>query len=189
MDLKKSLTNIIKEYSSLLDKIALQVEPLNDNQSLDIDVSNIADKKVIFEKGTTNVLYIITVDNIPDEVIVKSKYSEGRNRGWALPQYNNNKIHENGKFLNQKCLYVGSSKNDINTRLKQHIGITEGKTTSALHLSRWWNDAKIHIYLYKYFESDNTKDFDALQIIEDTVWDICKPYFGKKGPRARKFSE
>jgi hypothetical protein len=148
-----------------------------------IDISAVQE---ISNIRASNVVYIITSAAIPKNI--EDLYSVGRKKGWAISQYNG--YRKPGLFLGSKCIYVGScSKSDISTRLRQHIGLLGSKSTSSLHLKRWWKESKIKIYLFKFDDSINNGDPDALQTIEDTVWDVCKPLFGKKGPRARKFKE
>ena len=187
MEAKELLKKITENYFQLLNGILEKQQILEVPFPIDIDISkeNEFENKIknIIKNSTKNVIYIITTKNIPDNDIIKKLYADGREKGWSIAQYNG----ESGYFFEEKCIYVGScSKEDINSRLKQHIGLSNSKGTSSLHLKRWWKEAKIRIYLFKF---DDSITPDDLQSIEDTVWDVCKPFLGKKGPRSRKFEK
>jgi hypothetical protein len=182
---KETLKKIASDYSKNLDAMIGKLQPLEGAVfPMVIDVSTVRE---ISKIKTTNIVYIITsAAAIPGNI--ERLYRKGRNDEWAIAQYNG--YREPGLFLDDECVYVGScSKSDISTRLRQHIGLSNSKRTSSLHLKHWWKDAKIKIYLFKFDDFINNKETDDLQTIEDTVWDVCKPLFGKKGPRARKFKE
>jgi hypothetical protein len=180
---KETLNRIIADYSKNLAAIVGKLQSLEGVAfPIKFDVSTTQEIPAI--KAVSNVVYIITSAVIPQNI--GNLYRAGRKEGWAIAQYND--YREPGSFLNQKCVYVGScSKSDIAARLRQHTGLSNGKTTSALHLSRWWKDAQIKVYLFHFDDAVNNDKTGDLQTIEDAVWDVCKPLFGKKGPRARKY--
>jgi hypothetical protein len=184
MTQKETLKKIASDYSKNLAAMIGKLQPLEGTAfPMVIDVSTAQE---ISKISTTNVVYIITSATIPKNI--GNLYSVGRKEGLAIAQYNN--YRKPGSFLEDRCIYVGScSKSDISTRLRQHIGLSGSERTSSLHLKCWWKDAKIKIYLFKFEDSINNKETDDLQTIEDTAWDVCRPLFGKKGPRARRFKE
>jgi hypothetical protein len=179
---KKILEKIASDYSK---KLAAMPGKLQSLEGLAFPVEfDVSKTQKIPDIDAANVVYVITSAAIPKNI--ESLYRKGRNSGWAIAQYND--YRKPGFFLDDNCVYVGScSKSGIVTRLRQHLGLLNGKGTSSLHLKHWWEKAKVKIYLFKFEDTLNNDDPDALQTIEDTVWDVCKPLFGKKGPRARKF--
>gem|GEM_PF-2177386 len=183
MEAKTELKKMADNYTQFIQGILEKQQMLNVPFPINVDITKINKPTSVIDFVTTNIIYIITTENIPDNI--KKLYADGRDKGWSIAQYN--EYRECGYFLGEKCIYVGScSKEDINTRLKQHIGLSNSKGTSSLHLKHWWTDAKIKIYLFKF---NNIVNSDDLQSIEDIVWDICKPFLGKKGPRSRKFEK
>lgn len=77
------------------------------------------------------------------------------------------------------CMYVGSSLRSIRTRLRQHVGLSEAKSTYALHL-RHWLKGSLEIAVINY-----AVDADVLQVIEDGYALELRPAFGKRGGNNR----
>ena len=178
---KSALEKITENYTHFIQGILEKQQMLNVPFPIKVDISKVNVFENIIESATKNIIYIITTASIPNDI--EKRYADGRKEGLSIAQYNG----ESGCFLGEKCLYVGScSKTDINTRLKKHIGLLNDKGTYSLHLKHWWKDAKIRIYLFKF---DDIIPPDNLQSIEDVIWDICKPFLGKKGPRSRRFEK
>ncbi|GHT94408.1 hypothetical protein FACS1894141_1020 [Spirochaetia bacterium] len=122
-----------------------------------------------------NAVYIITSQE-SFEGKQRKAYNNCKKNGFQMSRDMFKKHHENTN--KPCCLYVGSSITDVNTRLKQHLGITESKTTYALHLKYWWKDATLQITVYQF--NDDIEDY-VLQFIEDCLWEENKPIFGRKG--------
>lgn len=74
-----------------------------------------------------------------------------------------------------ETMYVGSSTTDLKTRISQHTGKGNNKSTYALNLAQWFQ-GKYEITIKEYDVSR-----DVLQIIEDDISDRLKPAFGKQG--------
>jgi hypothetical protein len=123
----------------------------------------------------TNAVYIIASQK-PLGEDQKKFYEQCKENGFCM-----SRDMDSGSSHNEKapCLYVGSSITDVNTRLKQHIGISDYKSIYALHLSKWWSDASLKITVYHF---EKIEDY-GLQFIEDRLWEKYKPIFGRKGSR------
>lgn len=76
-------------------------------------------------------------------------------------------------------LYVGSSRNTLQSRLNDHIGSPTSRQTSAQRLKEWFTgEYQIEVRL---FDVNN----DVLPIIEDNLSDVLKPAFGKQGGNSK----
>jgi hypothetical protein len=89
------------------------------------------------------------------------------------PEYAVTKLNET-----EKCefLYVGCKIEDHHKRFKEHLGFTS-KTTYSMHMRRWIPKnimVKLEIFSVK---ADN---YEMLEFIEQGLWAISKPMFGKK---------
>lgn len=78
------------------------------------------------------------------------------------------------------CLYVGSSES-IHTRLNQHFGLGARRTYS-LQLAYWAAEISVELSIECTAYSDSISR-PALQALEDTLWDLEKPMFGRQGAR------
>lgn len=78
-----------------------------------------------------------------------------------------------------QILYVGSSVGKLESRLKQHVGNNNNKSTSALNLTHWFRG--------QYRITAKTYDVSpaVLQIIEDSLHHYLKPAFGKNGSNGK----
>ncbi|GHU69297.1 hypothetical protein FACS189450_01910 [Spirochaetia bacterium] len=141
------------------------------------DVSKFLEEDLEKELGkiAKNAVYIISSKK-SFEVEQRNAYDKCKEDGFKM-----SRDMTGGENKNKPCcLYVGSSINDVYTRLKQHLGITESKATYALHLKHWWSDAALQITVYQF--KDGIEDY-ALQFIEDSLWEENKPIFGRKGSK------
>lgn len=76
-------------------------------------------------------------------------------------------------------LYVGRSKS-LRTRLEQHLG--SGATgVYSLHLQRWAVTLDVSVQI-TYLRFDGTDDL-LVQAIEDGIWSLLRPAFGRQGMR------
>jgi GIY-YIG catalytic domain len=121
-------------------------------------------------------IYILKVNVYSNELeTIKNAYKafDARNKprvlGITLNASRFNKGHES------EYLYVGSSKN-IKSRIRQHLGDGNLRTYS-LHLKHWF-PKKINLALYIY-EIDS-QNHEVIEAIEQGIWDIIKPIFGKR---------
>ena len=78
------------------------------------------------------------------------------------------------------CIYVGSSQS-VAKRLREHLGFG-ARGTYALQLVHWAVplSLKLDFVCAKYPESIPTT---TMQALEDTLWEIKRPMFGRQGRR------
>jgi len=169
-ELRKGFDKKIKNLSELKENLCLN--------NIDILNINALKKEVIplYLKEYTHksMLYIIKANFISKNY--KEKISEAQKKNvFAMARINKN----NFDYTASKniCLYVGSSHN-IYKRLLEHLGFGAQKTF-ALHLEKWWDNLPIQIEIYEVCNNEN----DALQIIEDILWEQNKPLFGRQGKK------
>lgn len=64
--------------------------------------------------------------------------------------------------------------------MKQHLGLnTKNKSTYALWLRDWFSgDVTIYYHVFP-----SRKEHEPVQAIENLIWEIEKPKYGKKGGR------
>tara|TARA_R110000796_G_scaffold141407_5_gene257792 strand:- start:1862 stop:2515 length:654 start_codon:yes stop_codon:yes gene_type:complete len=79
-----------------------------------------------------------------------------------------------------ETLYVGSSKS-LMSRIKQHLGLGP-KRTYAMQISHWLPDTPGLLYIQAWRFSDDTPP-SVVQAIEDGLWSMTKPMFGRQGAR------
>ena len=73
------------------------------------------------------------------------------------------------------CLYVGSKRNDIYNRIKQHLGYGQARTYS-LDLKFWFPpNIELTFVIYPV-----VLKFDLLVMLEQQMWENSKPMFGKQ---------
>jgi hypothetical protein len=130
-----------------------------------------------------NVAYLFFAPEAPDccktpeeakKLFAKLNKWRGKN---CMPQVNvrhfKNPPHNYGR-----CLYVGSCKKTIRTRMKHHLGELSG--TFGLHLGEWWKKNPIQLFFLVFGDAIAG---EYLSLIEDVLWEKYMPLFGKKGPR------
>lgn len=106
--------------------------------------------------------------------------------------YHISKINETNfwrKRNDEFILYVGSKEKDIKKRMKEHLGLnTNNRSTYSLFIKDWWpKNVALTIKIWSLEKSIGETDrYEALQIIEDLIWDDLKPLFGKKGATFNK---
>ena len=76
------------------------------------------------------------------------------------------------------CFYVGSSQS-VAKRLKEHLGFGAGKTY-ALQLVHWARPLSLELDFVCAKYAENTP-IEAIQALEDTLWETSKPMFGRQG--------
>ncbi|HEY9833549.1 MAG TPA: hypothetical protein V6D26_23560 [Stenomitos sp.] len=79
------------------------------------------------------------------------------------------------------CLYVGSS-SDLLKRMKEHLGYG-AKATFALNLAWWAGDFPDLGLSLGFSQLPETTTVDAMQALEDTLWDELRPMFGRRGSK------
>ncbi|GMO46198.1 MAG: hypothetical protein Ta2G_01250 [Termitinemataceae bacterium] len=138
--------------------------------------------ETIFEKKWKNVIYIFSAEKLPkicenvEEIENKFKSIKGdKNHLTRINKKHWVKTNQNER----NYLYVGSCEGDPHKRMKQHL-FDHSNTTYALHLIDWWpTDSEINIDVFVF--GDSLSPVENLQMIEDLIWDDCKPLFGRKG--------
>ena len=101
-----------------------------------------------------------------ERVFVHAKTHETNER--AHPRLNNS----------GKCFYVGSSKS-VAKRLTEHLGYGTNKTY-ALQLIHWARPFSLDLEFVCAKYPANTPS-DVVQVLEDTLWKIKAPMFGRQG--------
>jgi uncharacterized protein YutD len=124
-----------------------------------------------FSKMKGRYIYVIESvgDNSTNKLICKTFLSFNNSK--KRKKLKISKFNEN----TSKTIYVGTSKS-LKTRLNQHFGFA-GKTTYALHLMRWFpENLDLTLGIYKV----STDDKLGVELIEQTIWDMKEPQFGKR---------
>lgn len=99
----------------------------------------------------------------------KTEQQTGKKRAYARA------IH-----IVSNCIYVGGSQT-VSERLKQHLGYANAGTY-ALHLYHWAVPLALNLELVcARYPSETPKE--ALQALEDSLWERLQPMFGRKGNR------
>jgi hypothetical protein len=147
-------------------------------QQNDLDIEKI-------DKAWKNTAYLFFAPEVPDccktpekaDIFFKNlneKY--GKN---CMPQVNAEHFAEPGKLHKYgRCLYVGSCEKNIQTGMKHRFG--KLSCVYELHLREWWKKNSIQIF-FLVFAGNIAGEY--LSLIEEALWDECKPLFGKRGPR------
>lgn len=120
-------------------------------------------------------VYVIAAGNVAVANILVAAFDEAHanpERAYKLPQ--SNKATERSQSL-----YVGSSKG-IHRRLREHM-FQAGLTTYAMNMRRWCpaGDGFVTVRVQPILGNDD----DVRQALEDTLWNVLQPRFGKRGTR------
>ncbi len=78
-----------------------------------------------------------------------------------------------------RILYVGSS-NSLETRIRQHLGHKDD-TLFSMQLKHWLKEDSIDLLKFEVWKFEKITPQDALQVIEDSLWEKLQPMLGKKG--------
>ncbi|MGJ4748417.1 hypothetical protein ACQV5M_18795 [Leptospira sp. SA-E8] len=137
----------------------------------------------------TNSIYRISTSKVPfalEEIIKKFQTLKNEHKEkYDNPYYHISKInkeHDWKTALLEYTIYLGSKREDIKTRLKQHLGLIDeaNRGVYSLYLKDWWPiKCPLKITIWSFGENVTN---DQLQIIEDCLWQSFKPLFGKSGP-------
>jgi len=78
------------------------------------------------------------------------------------------------------CLYVGSSRS-LSKRLRDHLGYG-ARSTYALQLAHWATPLALHLdFVCAKYAEDIPRE--VMQALEDTLWQVRRPMFGRRGAR------
>lgn len=179
---------IFKQLEAGLIKLAGKVRETEISESMTWDlrfndisldsVNNLTNEIKNWEKNNDGSLYIykILVNNKADVNCIYEEYlkSKGINTD-RLAYARVNKEHRGNPIL-----YVGSSKS-VGQRLKGHLGFGY-KRTFSLQMSSWSKGLAggINIEILR-FNSETSQS--VIQVIEDGLWSVFKPMFGRQGKK------
>jgi hypothetical protein len=134
----------------------------------DNHASFISDIQSFYDSDHVYVYFIKIQDKDVDHVF--SEYGNAKkNLDRKLPRIN----------APSSTLYVGSSRTDLVSRIKQHLGLTESKGTYALHMIHVVPELNFKVTVLKFHRIKST----LLQIYEDSLHEALKPMFGRRGAR------
>jgi hypothetical protein len=181
---KEELKNIEKIDLPRTESITLKLEKLSFdavskkwNAYLE-QQKELKEKFFALKKGPKKVIYKIDVDtpsigrDMIEKLIHYKSSEEYREKGIALSKING--------YKEGKVLYIGSSENGIEKRLKEHLGFGS-KSTYSMQLHHWIesiapNGLTITINLYPF---EDTMGSVLLKNIEYALWYHYKPLLGK----------
>lgn len=181
MDYFKSLSDLARAYLLQLADRVTHVVPTDvrdlriSTHGLDpaIEQKDLLDEVSTWMRKDYLYLYYFQVMNNPDLAKVESAFSDakkGKKNGRAYPRFNNQ----------SEFIYVGSSSN-IFQRFKEHLGYGS-QSTYSLQLAHWARDLNLELnFVCARYSEDIASDIT--QAIEDRLWDVLSPMFGRKGPR------
>ncbi|WP_027878653.1 hypothetical protein [Mesoflavibacter zeaxanthinifaciens] len=160
-EVKESVKTEYKNKIKLTDKVS-NVDCIKFNMSQIDNNKNL--NKILINKisnldNSKPYVYIFEFLNLSDSSFsIRDNFIKTK----KINKYNRNFTQVNSKAdIKSKILYIGSVKNKISTRFKQHLGVLAG-TTGALHLS-YWMDKNLDLK-FTYIEIPNitmTNDFEA----------------------------
>ena len=118
-------------------------------------------------------LYYFQMVNNPDLSEVEHAFLDAKARDKGMGRYS--RFNRQSEFL-----YVGCSSN-ILKRFREHLGYGHRKTYS-MQLAHWARDLDLELeFICAEYPVDTSPD--AIQAIEDTLWDILLPMLGRRGKR------
>lgn len=174
-NIKEQLVTKINEYSSLTQNINYieKVENLTIDKNFKEDLLNYKNRIQNLEIRNSNILYIIKFSEEKNTDKIIAKFSNFK----AQKEYATCRINKN----KSNYLYVGSCQKNFKTRIQQHLGIIQHNKTSALHLSKWWEE-NFGDLEYTIIQVD-AKYQSYLQLFEDLLWEKYLPILGKEGKK------
>lgn len=134
----------------------------------DNHASFISDIQSFCDRNHVYVYFIEIQDKDIDHVF--NEYAKAREKiDRALPRIN----------APSSTLYVGSSRTNLVSRIKQHLGLTGSKGTYALHLIYVVPELNFRVTVLKFHRIKPT----LLQIYEDSLHEALSPMLGRRGAR------
>lgn len=181
MDYFKLLPDQARKHLLELAARVTDVVPI-DTESLRVQTRQLnpeIEQRALLDKVSTQTcrdhlyLYYFQVVNNPDLAEVERTFLNTKEREKnrrAYPRFNRQ----------SEFLYIGSSFN-ISQRFKEHLGYGSKKTYS-IQLAHWASNLNLELdFIYAKYPEDIAHD--VIQVIEDTLWDILSPMFGRRGAR------
>jgi hypothetical protein len=177
MDLRKIIVSKAESLRQLADKLeelfprdskiftckgAISVNAEENHASLVSKIKSFCDRDHVY------VYFIEVQDKDIDHVF--AEYGKARkNIDRALPRINSQ----------SSTLYVGSSRTNLVSRIKQHLGLTKSKGTYALHMIHVVPELNFKVTVLKFKKITPS----PLQIYEDSLHEALKPMFGRRGAK------
>jgi hypothetical protein len=183
LNLSRIRTTALKKLASQHERLLSLRFPARQTIRLDLDRDDTAQlvKKTssLNAKELTNIIYIISLPGagtpIPPIQEAYSIWKQGLGKSVHSSMFNGGTgPHDGGPIL-----YVGSKRSRFGSRIIQHVG-TDNKQTYALHMKDWLPRGN-RVIDVDYYCFGYTVDHATLQLIEDTIWDLCRPMLGKRG--------
>ena len=173
MHFKQKLLDVQIQCSS---DIVINSADYRNNES----IKEITDQIVV--AGKEPIIYIISCENEDERYNLINKYNEFQKSNSETVAYNSRINVARSNKTNNPVLYLGSSINNIRTRISQHLGKCDAKTYS-LHLSKWDGGINYNIRIQTFkiltdIEPEHKRKF--VEMIEQELWDKAKPVFGKQ---------
>ncbi len=165
--------SVIKKFKALAPETIKTIKVGATSLSDEVSIKKIHDK---FPTNSlmlaSNYLYIVEFEeNVTIEQIKNSRKAFRR----VKESKGINFSRDNIDSAPNHTIYVGTSQG-IKGRFRTHLGVGKGRSTWALYLSEWLEEEVIitTVPLLNFTQ-------DETQLLEDVIWDSCKPMFGKKG--------
>jgi len=146
---------------------------------LNTDFSDALRKEIrVWEKQYPKSLYIYIYRATSDSDLrkINSEYELTREKNIGKRAFA--RINKDNRESN--VLYVGSSRS-IGQRTKDHLGFSS-KSVFALQIYHWSRELDGYVEL-DILRFEPITDYDVIQSIEDGLWDIHKPMFGRQGKK------
>ena len=181
-DLIKRAQNTLSEQLKRLDRVITKDWISLEFNSLDFRTDeNIKELCETISKHSTPVIYRIYVNSVTDQKTLVSNYlsfhESNRKKQRGVDRFNISKFNGGDSLT----LYVGSSAK-FKSRLESHLGKGSIRTF-ALKINKWDNaldyKLKINVFKVEYLDGSPVPQ-NVLELIEQEVWDIHRPVFGKK---------
>lgn len=184
---------VIKNAQNLLlqtakDLETIEIKPFHEQvyHATDFRNMDVFNEKNTFKKSSFPVIYTIELINAKDKKkivdIFKTFSLQNKDKTKSVDRINHSKDNTFGNT--SLFLYVGSSTTSFVGRLKNHLGVKDSIRTYSLHLSKWDKNIDYQIKVCTYQVISNVKDIDVknltVEILEQQIWDQCKPLFGKR---------
>lgn len=184
---------VIKNAQNLLlqtakDLETIEIKPFQEQVFHANDFRNMAvfNEKNALKKSSFPVIYTIELIHAKDKKkivdIFKTFFLQNKDKAKSVDRINHSKDNTIGNP--SLFLYVGSSTTSFVGRLKNHLGVKDSIRTYSLHLSKWDKNIDYQIKVCTYQVISNVQDIDVknltVEILEQQIWDQCKPLFGKR---------
>lgn len=182
----KNAQNLLLQTANELETVEILKFQEQIFRSSDFRNMIVYNEKNTFKKSIFPVIYTIELINAKDRKkivdIFKTFSLQNKDKTKSVDRINHSKDNTVGNP--SLFLYVGSSTTDFVGRLKNHFGVKNSIRTYSLHLSKWDQniDYQIKVCTYQVIGKDKEIDVKNLmvEILEQQIWDHCKPLFGKR---------